>query len=86
MEAWQRCQMWEVRQPMPGITMSGNVTNYLFPIQTNTPGIVKTKEKRDFNAISSTNMAIASMVFSSSEHVFPQSAFIATLEGPVLTY
>ena len=82
MEAWQGCQMWEVRQPMPGIAMSGNVTIYLFPIQTNTPGIVKTKEKRDFNAISSTNMAIASMVFSSSEHVFPQSVFIATLQGP----
>ena len=29
-------------------TMSGNVPIYLFPIQTNTPGIVKTKEEKAF--------------------------------------
>ena len=44
--------------------------------------IVEAKEKRDHNDIGGTNMAITSMVFSSSEHVYPQYYFIATSERP----
>ena len=63
-------------------TMDKNVPICLSPIQLNTPGITKGKERRDHNDISGTNMAITSMVFSSSEHVYPQSIFITTSERP----
>ena len=62
--------------------MGKNVPICLSPIQPNTPGIIKVKERRDHNDIGGTNMAIASMVFSSSEHVYPQSIFITTSERP----
>ena len=39
--------------------------------QPNTSGIVEAKEERNHNDIGGTNMAIPSMVFSSSEHVYP---------------
>ena len=63
-------------------TMGKNVPICPSPIQPNTPGIIKGKERRDHNDIGGTNMAIASMVFSSSEHVYPQSIFITTSERP----
>ena len=63
-------------------TMGKNVPIRLSPIQSNTPSIVEAKEKRDHNDIGGTNMAITSMVFSSSEHVYPQYYFIATSERP----
>ena len=44
--------------------------------------IIETKGRRDYNDIGGTNMAITSMMFSSSEHAYPQSTFIAILEGP----
>ena len=62
--------------------MGKNVPIRLSPIQSNTPGIVKAKERRDHNDIGGTNMATTSMVFSSSNHVYPQSTFIAKSEGP----
>ena len=63
-------------------TIGKNVSICISPIQPNTSGIVETKERSDHNDIGGTNKAITSMVFSSSEHVYPQSAFINTLEGP----
>ena len=54
-------------------TMAKNVPICLYPIQPNTLGIIKAKQRRDHNDIGGTNMAITSMVFSSSEHLFPQS-------------
>ena len=62
--------------------MGKNVPTRLSPIHSNTPGIVEVKERRNPNDIGSTNMVIASMVFSSSKHVYPQSTFIAKPEGP----
>ena len=59
-------------------TMGKSVPICLSPIQPNTPGIIKAMERRDHNDIGGTNMAITSMVFSSSEHVYPQSIFITT--------
>ena len=55
------------------LTISKNVPICLSPIQPNTAGIVKTAENRDQNYIGGTLMAITSMVYSSSEHVYPQS-------------
>ena len=52
------------------------------PVSTPNLGIIKGKERSDHNVIGGTNMEIASMVFSSSEHVYPQSIFITTLEIP----
>ena len=62
-------------------TMGKNVPVCLSPIQTNTPVIVKTKERKDHNDIGGTNTVITSIMFSSSEHVYPQSTFIATSKG-----
>lgn len=63
-------------------TMGKNVPMCLSSIQPNTLGIVETKKIRDHNNIGGINMAIRNIVFSSSEHAYPQSAFIATSEGP----
>ena len=63
-------------------TMGKNVSICLSPIQPNTPGIVEAKERRDHNDIGGTNMAITNMVFSSPEHVYPQSTSITTSERP----
>ena len=52
-------------------TMDKNVPICLSPIQPNIPGIIKGKERRDHSDIGGTDMAITSMVFSSSEHVYP---------------
>lgn len=59
-----------------------NIPICLPPIQSNTLGIVEAEERRDHNDIGGTNMAIASMVFNSSDHVYPQPTFSATLERP----
>ena len=58
------------------LTMGKNVPICLSSFQPNTPGIVKTKERRDHNYVGGANMAIKRMVFSSSEHAYSQS------EGP----
>ena len=63
-------------------TMGKNVPISLSTMQPNTLGTVEAKERRDHNDIGGTNMAITSMIFSSSEHVYPQSNFIATSERP----
>ena len=63
-------------------TMDKNVLICISPIQPNTLGIIKGKERSDHNDIGDTNMAIASMIFSSSEHVYPQSVFVNTSERP----
>ena len=63
-------------------TMDKNVLICISPIQPNTLGIMKGKERSDHNDIGDTNMAIASMIFSSSEHVYPQSVFVNTSERP----
>ena len=63
-------------------TIGKNVPICLSPFQPKTQGIIKGKERRDHNDIGSTNMAIISMVFSSSEHVYPQSIFITISERP----
>ena len=63
--------------------MDKNVPICFSPIQPNTPGIIKSKERRDKNDIGGTNMAIISMVFSSSEHLYSQSIFITTSERPI---
>ena len=52
------------------------------PIQPITPGIAEAKERRDYNDTGVTNLAITSMVFTSSEYEYPQSTFIAILERP----
>ena len=62
--------------------MGKNAPICLSPIQPNTLGIVKAKDRRDHNDIGSTIMAITSMIFSSYEHVYPQFTFIATLQRP----
>ena len=63
-------------------TMDKNVLICISPIQSNTLGIIKGKERSDHNDIGDTNMAIASMIFSYSEHVYPQSVFVTTSEKP----
>ena len=63
-------------------TMGRSIPMCLSSILPNTPAIVETKGRRDYNDIGGTNMAITSMIFSSSEHACPQSTFIAILEGP----
>ena len=60
--------------------MGKNVPIYLSPIEPNTPGIVKAKDRRDHSDIGSTIMEITSMIFSSYKHVYPQFTFIATLQ------
>ena len=62
--------------------MGKNAPICLSPIQSNNPDMVEAKEREYRNDIGGTNMAITSIVFSSSEHVYSQSAFIATLERP----
>ena len=62
--------------------MGKNVPICLSFIHPKTSGIVEAKERRDHNDIGGTNMAITSILFSSSEHVYPQFTFIATSERP----
>ena len=63
-------------------TMGKNVAICLSFIHPKTSGIAEAKERRNHNDIGGTNMAITSIVFSSSEYVYPKPTFIATSERP----
>ena len=59
-------------------TIRKDVAICFSPIQPNTSSIVKAKVRKNLSDIGGISMVVTSMVFISSEHIYPQSTFIVT--------